>query len=75
MSKPQSMDLIMPADGSGLTVGNSAALTVIPSGNNNIFYYHGELVNALKEGLYGNTNYSLNSGVGNIIRAKQVAMD
>ena len=29
----------------------------------------------MQEGLYGNTNYSLSTGLGNIIRAKQLAMD
>lgn len=75
MSKPRSMDLIMPADGRGITVGESTALTIIPSANNNIFYYHGDLDKAIKEGSFGYTNYSLGTGVGNIIRAKQMAMD
>jgi len=74
MSKPKTMKLIMPADGSGTVIGESSALTVIPSGNDKIFYYHGTLVNALKLGLFGVTNYSF-KGLGDIIRAKQHAMD
>ncbi len=75
MSTPKAMKLFMPADGSGTAVGESAALTVIPLANNEIFYYHGNLVNALASGLYGYTNYSLRNGLGEIIRAKQLEMD
>jgi Biopolymer transport protein ExbD/TolR len=75
MSTPKKMNLIMPADGTGITVGNSAALTVIPSSGNEIFFYHGDLMYALQTGLYGFTNYALSDGLGDIIRAKQKAMD
>jgi hypothetical protein len=75
MSTPKAMKLIMPADGSGTVVGKSAALTVIPSANNEIFYYHGDLADALLTGLHGYTNFSLRYGLGNIIRAKQSPMD
>ena len=75
ISKPKVMDLIMPADGTGTVVGKTAALTVIPSANNKIFYYHGDLGDALLNGSYGYTNYSPGNGLGNIIRAKQNAMD
>ena len=65
----------MPADGTGIPVGNSAALTVIPFSGNEIFFYHGDLKYALQTGLYGFTNYALSDGLGDIIRAKQKAMD
>jgi hypothetical protein len=75
ISTPKTMKLFMPADGSGTTVGESAALTVIPLANNKIFYYHGKLPEALASGSYGYTNYSLKDGLGDIIRAKQLEMD
>lgn len=75
MSKPAAIDLIMPADGDPINVGKSTALTVIPSVDNKIFYYHGALSEALLTGSYGYTNYSPKDGLGNIIRAKQSAMD
>ena len=75
MSKPSAMKLIMPAEGASSQVGESAALTVIASASNTIFYYHGSLTNALRNGSYGYTNYSPRAGLGDIIRMKQLAMD
>jgi biopolymer transport protein ExbD len=74
-SKAHVTKLNMPADGPASTIGNSAALTVIPVAGNKLFYYHGELSEALRNGSYGTTGYGLNSGIGDIIREKQVAMD
>ena len=75
ISKPKAMDLIMPKDGDSLDVGKSVALTVIPSVDNKVFYYHGDLSDALLTGSYGYTDYSPKDGLGNIIRAKQLAME
>lgn len=74
LSEPKVLKLIMPPDESS-EIGESAALTIIPAGKNEIFYYHGDLTNALKQGAFGHTNYSLSNGIGDIIRKKQVAMD
>ena len=78
MSKPAVTDLIMPAgepkDG-GTNVGNSAALTALPIAGDKIFYYHGEMTEALKNGAYGITTYSVKDGIGQVIRDKQEAMD
>jgi len=75
MSKPAVMDLSMPAKGDSSKIGNDVALTIIPIEGNKIFYYHGELNQALNENLYGITNYSISEGIGNIIRQKQEALD
>jgi hypothetical protein len=75
MSTPKAMKLIMPADGPAGNVGMSAALTVLPLKDNKIFYYHGELGEALKTGTFGVTSYSVNDGLGQIIRNKQAALD
>lgn len=75
MSTPKVMKLIMPADGTGTSVGNSTALTVVPLKDNKIFYYHGELGEALKTGTFGITSYSIIDGLGQIIRNKQAALD
>lgn len=37
--------------------------------------YHGDLDAALREGSFGTTGYSLNSGIGDIIRQKQLTLD
>jgi biopolymer transport protein ExbD len=79
MSSPKTMKLIMPDDSGDIKddmpIGNSTALTVIPLKDNKIFYYHGELTEALKTNTYGITNYSLTDGLGQIVRNKQVALD
>jgi biopolymer transport protein ExbD len=78
MSTPKSMKLIMPDDRGEVTpmnVGESTALTVIPLKDNKVFYYHGELDKALKANLYGITNYSVDQGLGQIVREKQAALD
>ena len=78
MSSPKTMKLIMPDDKGVFeptVVGNSTALTVIPLKDNKIFYYHGELSEALKTNTCGITNYSLTDGLGQIVRNKQAALD
>jgi biopolymer transport protein ExbD len=77
MSSPKVMKLAMPKDSPGdeTPIGRSTALTVIPLGNNRIFYYHGDLTDALQTNAYGITNYSVNDGLGNVVRTKQAALD
>ena len=78
MSTPKSMKLFMPDDGGevpDMNVGKSTALTVIPLKDNKVFYYHGELEEALKTNTYGITNYSLTDGLGQVVRNKQAALD
>jgi biopolymer transport protein ExbD len=76
ISTPQALDLVMPTEkGDSLNIGESTALTIVAADNNKLFYYHGSLEEALQKGLFGFTNYSLYDGVGNIIRAKQIALD
>ena len=79
MSAPKAMDLFMPKDTTDnknqTEVGESNALTVIPLKENKIFYYHGELDKALKTNTWGITNYSINQGIGEIVRNKQAALD
>ena len=76
MSTPKATDLIMPKDSpDSSNVGLSNALTVIPLQENKIFYYHGELTEALKTNTYGVTNYSVGEGLGQVVRSKQAALD
>ncbi len=74
-SKAHVTKLNMPADGPASEVGNNAVLTIVPIAGNKLFYYHGELSEALRKGSYGTTGYGLNGGIGDIIREKQIAMD
>jgi hypothetical protein len=74
-SKPHVTLLNMPAKGDSTQLGKNAAMTVVPLAENSVFYYQGTLEDALKEGSYGLTGYSMNGGIGDIIRQKQGAMD
>lgn len=75
LSKPKAMDLKMPADGPNGTAGETASLTVLLMEEDQVFYYHGMLKDALAKGQYGITNYNVKSGIGQVIRDKQAAMD
>lgn len=76
MSKPKSMNLSLPAGDSATSpTGLSTALTVIPLEKDKIFYYHGDLQTAMKQGLYGTTSFAIINGIGDIIRQKQLALD
>jgi len=77
MSIPKALDLYMPVDDpTDLTkYAESKVLTVIPVKSNQIFYYHGKLEDAMKEGRYGLCGYDLKTGIGSIIRTKQLALD
>jgi biopolymer transport protein ExbD len=76
MSTPKATKLIMPADSNiPSQVGKSAALTVLPLSKNKVFYYHGELTEALQHGAFGITSYAVKDGIGQVVRDKQRMMD
>ena len=78
MSTPKAMKLAMPDDTKPAppnTLAESAALTVVPLAADKVFYFHGSLKEAMKNGAYGTTGYSFKDGIGQIIRDKQLAMD
>jgi biopolymer transport protein ExbD len=72
MSLPHVTKLIMPADGPPAELGNTAALTVVPVAGNKLFYYNGDLQEALRTGSFGTIK---TAAIGDIIRQKQAAMD
>jgi biopolymer transport protein ExbD len=75
MSQPMVVDLFMPKDGPPMEVGESTALTIFPMGNGKVFYYHGDLEDALKTSAYGITTFSYSNGIGEVIRVKKAAME
>jgi biopolymer transport protein ExbD len=78
MSESKAMKLIMPDDSDpkkDMSLAQSNALTVIPLADNKVFYYHGELNDALKSNTWGVTSYSERDGLGKIVRNKQAALD
>jgi biopolymer transport protein ExbD len=74
-SKPKVAKLYLPEEGSSTEVGDKAVLTILAGKDNKIFYYQGNLLDALHDGLFGITDYSFKNGIGEIIRQKQLAMD
>lgn len=79
MSEPVAARLIMHDDTNPvkdpMQVGNSSALTLLPMSGNKVFYYHGIMQEALQNGAYGITTFSIKVGIGEVIREKQLAMD
>jgi biopolymer transport protein ExbD len=74
-TKPHATDLKMPAKGDSSNLGENAVLTILLGNNNKAFYYTGSLDESLKENSCGITGYSLQDGIGEIIRHKQSHMD
>lgn len=74
-SKPKISKLYLPAEGTSTVISEKAVLTVLAGKDNKIFYYEGNLQEALQNGSFGITDYSFKNGIGEIIRQKQMAMD
>lgn len=75
MSEPRALVLNTPAgDIPGTKYAESTVLTIIPVANDKVFYYHGHLADADREGLYGFTSFSVSTGIGDIVRKKQEAL-
>lgn len=77
ISQPATMSLYLPADSDvhPTPIRESTALTIIPISNDKVFYYHGMLHEAEASGHYGVTDFSITTGIGEIIRQKQKAID
>lgn len=71
LTKPGAMALIMPADGPPTPVGDSKALTLLIHNNNQISWYDGQGQDAQHPPVIYASNFSMENGIGNIIRAKQ----
>jgi Biopolymer transport protein ExbD/TolR len=75
MAEPKAMQLYLPAgEQPGTEWGKSNVLTIIPIGNDKVFYYHGDLADAITKKLYDTTTFSFHNGIGDIIRFKQKAL-
>ncbi len=75
MSKPSATDLKMPKNGTGTVLQQSAALTVLLGNENEIWYYHGDWNDAVKQKEIYQTSFSYSNGLGEIIREKQIVLD
>lgn len=74
LARPTALKMIMPAPGPPMPVGKSSTLTLVPLANNTVFYFHGQLDEALQQKQYGITGYSYREGIGEVIRQKQKAL-
>ncbi|MBS1948846.1 MAG: biopolymer transporter ExbD [Bacteroidetes bacterium] len=74
-TKPHATKLNLPADGDSTVTGNDATLTLLAAKDNQVFYYNGALAYSLKNGLFGVTDYAIQSGVGKVIWQKQWRLD
>lgn len=75
MQESTAMRFYLPADGPRTLAGESSSLTLVPTGNNRILYYHGSLEAARINQKYGITHYHMSDGIGEIIRSKQKSLD
>ena len=71
MAKPKVLNLIMPADGEGIPVGESKALTLLVEENNVISWYDGQGDDPEHPPVVHQSNFSPTNGIGEVIRAKQ----
>ncbi|MCW3075001.1 MAG: hypothetical protein JWP69_2070 [Flaviaesturariibacter sp.] len=73
IGEAKAMKLFMPADGES-ALGESSALTLILGADNKVLAYAGNWNTAKERNQMMQTSYSLGDGIGNIVRAKQTAM-
>lgn len=71
MAKPKVLNLIMPADGEGIPVKASKALTLIVQENNTVSWYDGQGNDPNEPPVIYHSNFSPANGIGEVIRAKQ----
>lgn len=74
LTTPRTMRLYLPVDGPPTKSGESTTLTIIPIAGDKVFYYHGDLKEAITGHQFGTTNFSITEGIGSIIRQKQQAL-
>lgn len=75
LSRPASLDLVMPKDGPPTGVPMSAALTFLLGKDDNVYYYHGEFTEAQSQEIIMKTTFQLKNSLGNVIREKQKQLD
>jgi len=75
LSLPKALKMISPTNGKPPDLRESAALTVIPTGKGEIFYYYGDINVARRSGAFGFTSFAEYDGIGKIIRDKKASME
>ncbi len=75
LSKPTTMNIILPTEGRLTPVGRSDALTILLGRNNTIYYYYGDWKEAFASGEIMRTSYSGTNGLREVIGEKQKWLD
>lgn len=71
MAKPKALPLIMPADGEYTPVPESKSLTLLVENNNSVAWYEGLIMQDGQQVKLNRSNFSVQTGIGNVIRDKQ----
>lgn len=75
LSRPAVTKLYMPHDGDSTKVPDSKSLTILLSDNHNIYYYYGNMKNAIEENQIFATSFYEITGLGKVIRQKQKELE
>lgn len=74
LTMPMTMNLYMPHDGPSIPAAQSHSITFISCGNSKLYYYFGTEEDAIKNQQILSVSFSESSGVGKIIRQKQMEL-
>ena len=75
LSRPNAMNLYMPADGPATPTAVSKTITFLTGANNHLFYYYGEEKDDGTKNPIIQISWDENNGAGKIIREKQMQLD
>jgi biopolymer transport protein ExbD len=71
MTESKAMKLNLPKDGPSTNSPASTTLTLYPGRNDSLFYFHGQLDEAIAGKHFGWQGYAVSTGVGELIRQKK----
>ncbi|HEY2720336.1 MAG TPA: biopolymer transporter ExbD [Chitinophagaceae bacterium] len=74
LTQPTIAKLIMPHDGDSTKIADSKSMTVLLDKGDRVFYYYGQWSEARKTKAIFQTSFDEKSGLGNIIREKQLSL-
>ncbi len=74
MGEPAVTKLYMPAEGDSTTLNQDFSLTVLLTGSESVYYYHGAWNEAFQKNQINPSSYDLKTGIGDIIRQKQMRL-
>ena len=74
LTKPRAMDIKVPHDGPSMPTKESTTMTILIDGNDKLYYYYGKEENAEKENRIHAITYDERTGIGRVIREKQLQL-